>query len=568
MAQIGVAAAIGRSIDIPILIRTLGQNLNREGYRPSASFAPDTALLTYLEGELGGTGPNVLGMQVDDFHLPWWHRPIPQLKYTSYLSFATIHAALDLHRTKTKQVFINPQSKRPDRSSELNKPAYTWHPDTQRDLDNPCTRCRLYRAVALGAYDKLRDLQNLVNACETANQGEGDLAARRAAAFNMLYEAAVIKDAGTVAGDLGMGSQDKWTWGAGLTFEDLTAISRGADRHLQVPHSGYDMELRTGRKKGRSSPDPNPDDIEEVDDSEVRFDELSPDFPTIRDLHPQEIPIAFSLPALHHAAASDYRYDPTLSDFASRHRAKLRMQNEMDSPISPSPTSSDSGPQRPFPSMRLPPKNYVRPPTAQHFATRAERLMPASRFMTYGPTSRQPSLSIHDSSPPKLPLGSIYIPSEESHPGDNAGDDAGDDAGDEYDPDDAMQIGLSDEITLPSMYSVAQPVHPSYTDTADPAEEVPMTVVMADSDEDDIYIDDQSQSDNIPTTVVVSDSETEELVMDNDLSMGIPAAVAVSDSEDIDDSAAGDHPVQSGRDPLTGQYTAASFAQFQDAWLA
>jgi len=593
-----VAAAIGRSINIPVLVRTLGQHLNENGYQPNLSFTPDAELLAYLEGDCCGTRPNDPGMEVSDFHLPWWYCPDPEMDQTSFLSFATIHSALEKHRQGIARVNRLPRNiRQSDVSSELNKPAYTWHPDVDRNSDNPCTRCRLYRAVALGAYDKLRDLWNLVHACETANTGERDLAARRASALNLLYEAAVIKGAGeagmgsilgqaagtsdtapvpgvphaTSAGtsrvghpaavdgdrmrkgknreytaDVGLGqsmAEDKWTWGSHLTYDDLTAISRAADRHFQIPHSGYDMELRTGRLRGVASPNPNPAEIEDIGDPELRFDELSADFPFIRDLHPDEIPIAMYYPPLDGAAAADSRYDRTLDDFNETYKAKRRMQDEANRHDSPSSTSSIDEPQMGFPSMRLPPKNYVPPPTSRALAARAVRLMPAPGSFTRGAS---PSSILGN---PQL-LGPIYIPSDEQGPSSSVGGDSG--------PEDAMNIVLSDD-NAPNLPAMSEPAQPEDLDAAGSDCDRPMTVVISDSDDDE----------EIPMTIVMSDSEPECAVEDNSC-MGIPDTVDISDSEGSEDSGSGPgghSNLASGRDPRTGKYTPASFAQFQDLWL-
>jgi len=587
-----VAAAIGRSIDIPILVRTLGQNLNQEGYKPNASFTPDAELLAYLEGGLSGTGSDDRGMLVTNFHLPWWRGSIPQMKYSSYLSFATIHAALEAHREYVADVYVHREkANRLDFSSELNKPAYTWHPEVDRNLENPCTRCRLYRAVALGAYDKLRDLRNMVHACETANQGERDLTARRAAGLNFLYEAAVVKGAGQPdAGqpDAGPGnmetnrkgkgkeldtaleermkhledglverSQDKWTWGTNLTYDDLHAITRGADRHYQVPHSGYDFELNTGKLKGVTSPNPNPDDIEDIGDPEVWFDELCPDFPHIRDLCSDEISAAFYLAALHRAATANPRFDQTRADFDLKYRAKLRMQDEANSPDSPSSTSSVSGPHRPFPSMRLPPKDYVRPPTSHALAARAVRLMPEPGSFTRGSTCQQTPISIHsDSPPPEALMEPIYIPSdEESQLGGESLNIPVDDCG----PEEAMKIFMSDD-SVPAVSGVGSQLdHPIVVEDSDAAGsdcERPMSVFIPDSDDDEIDADAE-----IPMTI---DSDVSEEANEDDPDMGIPTTVYMSESE----GSAGDLPrVESRRDPHTGKFTPASFEHFQDVWL-
>ena len=46
---------------------------------------------------------------------------------------------------------------------------------------------------------------------------------------------------------------DKWVWGVNLTTEDIRKMIRGSDRHYQIPHSGYNDELRTGKLAGRQS---------------------------------------------------------------------------------------------------------------------------------------------------------------------------------------------------------------------------------------------------------------------------------------------------------------------------
>jgi hypothetical protein len=81
-----------------------------------------------------------------------------------------------------------------DESAALNKPAYGWHPEAKANSDNKCTRCRLYRAVALGVYDQLWDLRNAVQAFEVATQGERDLATRRASGFSDLFLLGMVKE--------------------------------------------------------------------------------------------------------------------------------------------------------------------------------------------------------------------------------------------------------------------------------------------------------------------------------------------------------------------------------------
>ena len=154
--------------------------------------------------------------------------------------------------------------------------------------------------------DKLCDLYNWVNACEMANIGEREISMRRASGFNELFEVTMQKeiDLGSAnrpnpftsgwSGEMGsqkqlhswkvkgkkkasevaeevrrhaenlwkdaLGRPDtKWTWGVNLTSQDLQNMVRGADKQYQLPHSGYDDELNTGKLRDDESPNPEPD---------------------------------------------------------------------------------------------------------------------------------------------------------------------------------------------------------------------------------------------------------------------------------------------------------------------
>lgn len=97
--------------------------------------------------------------------------------------------------------------------------------------------------------------------------------------------------------------ESKWTWGVDLNSRDIWLMARGADKNYQIPHSGYDDDLRTGKLRS-SSPIPSPNDIEDLDDPDIIFDELTHN-PFIRDLRPDKIPLAFSFPTLHYRAVGN-----------------------------------------------------------------------------------------------------------------------------------------------------------------------------------------------------------------------------------------------------------------------
>ena len=153
MSYVGVAAAIGRPVNIPVLVRSLAHDLYRVGYDPYDSFKPDLDLMVYLDGELSGNGPDDPHLRVPDYHLRWWMGTVIPTKYTELLSYITIRPALHKHR-KFLEDLLNNEHQLP-RLSVFNKPAYSWHPEIRSGDAPDCTRCRLYCAVSLGALDSL-----------------------------------------------------------------------------------------------------------------------------------------------------------------------------------------------------------------------------------------------------------------------------------------------------------------------------------------------------------------------------------------------------------------------------
>jgi len=153
-------------------------------------------------------------------------------------------------------------------------------------------------------------------------------------------------------------------------------------------------------------------------------------------------------------------------------------------------------------------------------------------------------------------LEPIYIPSdEESHLGGESLNITIDDCG----PEDAIMMVISDD-SVPTTSGVGSQLDQLEDSGAAGSDfERPMTVVIPNSDDDDIYTDAE-----IPMTIVVDSDPESEGVNDDP----IPTTVYMSESEGSEDCDADDLPgVESGRDPHTGKFTPASFSHFQDVWL-
>jgi hypothetical protein len=294
---------------------------------------------------------------------------------------------------------------------------------------------------------------------------------------------------------------DKWVWGPNLTPKDIQDMVRGSDRGYQIPHSGYDDDLKSGRLAGKSSPIPTPDVIEDPGDPNVLFDELSNDIGIIPELKPADFPLAFAFPPLHHSAACDTDSRPDIQAFSKlTTEQKKHMQAEVDELVSPS--SSYSGPIIPKrtpprrPWLVPPPMGYVRPPSIR----------------TNIP---QDLLSMHmDSEPgPTLDRTASHISSDDGTPPDHRMDYSEDASGPVPDlgSDDDMQIPIGDLGLLPELLMESTPIILNVSTALSPDQSVLMLDSASDSDPDahppltvytsDVDLDDESDGELQPMKV-------------------------------------------------------------------
>jgi hypothetical protein len=351
----------------------------RFGMVPDGAFRPGLELISYLDGNLSSNGLDDPALAIQVFYLPWWtemHMPIGD---SVYLCSTTLRSALDHHRHKLTEALFpsgNPHHVL-NYINELNKPAYTWHSavnDNLPNYPNNCTRCRLYRAVGLGIMDQVRDAYNMVHGCEIASEAERDIGIRRCSGFNELHEAAIKKEC-VLQAALGMGSgsgpgsswipnqpsgkgsgkkgkekekespesgraSSKWIWGVDLTKDDLLELTRGADRQGQVSHSGYDSPLPSDSLQSKSSASLDADQLEDPQKTHLWFDALSESITTVPDLPPKEFPKYTDVAEVTEDEQIDPEPDLVIEAFTKRAKTeairanKLVMQGEVDRPVS------------------------------------------------------------------------------------------------------------------------------------------------------------------------------------------------------------------------------------------
>jgi len=262
---------------------------------------------------------------VDRYKFDWWHSTSPPFP-TEILCSPTLSQCLETHRQFTTQF---------ESVTTFEKQSYLWGRGLHLDGpgDEQCRVCPQLRAITVGAYDKFRQLWQMVDALETQDDVERDLTNCGTASFHAMFEAAVVKETeadglpfdslsgicqewAAVKDIFGMIRQPKkgpeivrrvreaaehdlqhfqsrpelkWTWGVDLDRADLVDLAGAAyNGKLEEANSGYNTELADGTKTGEDSPDPvHPT-------PGATFEALSPDIMDIRLLADGEIPHHFN----------------------------------------------------------------------------------------------------------------------------------------------------------------------------------------------------------------------------------------------------------------------------------
>lgn len=299
---------MGVAIDIPVIVRALC----------SVDIKSDAMRLII------DAGPEVddADAEITEFLHPWWEPgQLYPLAEKKYFNSTTAMTYLEFHRARKQEIPFGKVGFSTTPMRELFKQIYVLPQSSFGTLPvprgkEPCTRCRLYRAVALGSEDKLRDLSQVIQGAKSVFRMATTLSIRKASSYNLLYEAAVIKEA--TAGLTEVGTADrtsglsmpgaergqvpaswrafcadpsatalpqsspsgKWEWGCDLTREDLSALVRGADRNLDLPHTGYDDSLDDRSIPSVSTPFIQP--------GNAPFLQLSDDIMDIPDLEPHQ----------------------------------------------------------------------------------------------------------------------------------------------------------------------------------------------------------------------------------------------------------------------------------------
>jgi hypothetical protein len=174
-----MAAAIGQSYDVPIIIHLLASHL---------FFCPEGSSITsnhqyYLVID-AGTSADDPSAVADSYIRDWWNTESCPVSNEN-LQFGLLQQALDHHSHATGKNLPFPP--------KLMKDKYTWLMDFS-GITLQCNNCWLYRGVALGLADNLNDMRNCIHGIEVKYELHGDMSEHRAAGFFQLYDRVIKKE--------------------------------------------------------------------------------------------------------------------------------------------------------------------------------------------------------------------------------------------------------------------------------------------------------------------------------------------------------------------------------------
>jgi hypothetical protein len=264
---------MGQSVIVPILLRSLAESiaLLKENEFP-IGVNPD--FLLTLDSDLSVQHDSCA--IVDVYECAWWKKPIKEgsLKSARVLDHSSIDKCIETH---LKQI----PSTIPTLATNADDP----HLGTEAINSRRCPQCNQYRQILSNTLQDLLEIQQFSSSMATSSECQWNIDMRRASTFNLLHEAAVIKEMSTSATSATSATSPtsartraervavkakreltrlqalpttsyKWTWGERLTDAEVIALHRSGTRPGQM-HSGYDTSLRDGKLGSESSAPPS-----------------------------------------------------------------------------------------------------------------------------------------------------------------------------------------------------------------------------------------------------------------------------------------------------------------------
>lgn len=319
LSFVGIGSAIGQTLEIPIMVRSLADSLARLS-EDDLPVPIDPGFMALLE--VDARERNDRCRVVDKYDCSWWTGRRPQdLNTVEYLSAETLMRCLEFHRDQLGKDQDIATLAHPHPLAMPPAPA----PVGAGQATN-CRTCIEYRGLVSEMFKNLQEIHKYSTTMTTASENQWKIDMRSASTFHLLHQAVIAKETAHPAPvpspipvyastktrasavrqqaqkELNMYSalppaSHKWTWGEVLTEREVLALRRTGTRPGRAPHSGYDISLDDGTNTYDSSPPQSHPSASGV------FDDLPPDISTELPTNIHPLPEYFT----------DYRqlmYDP------------------------------------------------------------------------------------------------------------------------------------------------------------------------------------------------------------------------------------------------------------------
>jgi hypothetical protein len=276
---------LGRPLVIPIVLRTLAGTIPFIAGK-NVPFVTDQDFLATID-----TGEQHL---VSEYELRWWAGRKPRdLNTVEILNASTLEKCLNHYKEQSHIAFpagAGAGIHARDRSgktgnagsgSTTNKKANIYPLSAGADASDGCHYCPKYRQLLSDVLQDVLKFQNYASVMSTSSENLLNIGIRRASTFNLLHEAAILKESGSIpppaktptahriadvvrkaSAELDRlkdlpASSYKWTWGETLTEKDVINLRRPGTKPGRAHHSGYDISLVHGKVEGEYSSGPS-----------------------------------------------------------------------------------------------------------------------------------------------------------------------------------------------------------------------------------------------------------------------------------------------------------------------
>ena len=218
---------------------------------------------------------------VDHYERAWWKGRKPwSIDLTEILDRSSIGLCLKDYQKQLLAELGNVRSQMPKGP----KSPASINPSSDHTLaesKTACDQCAQYSEILSDTLHNILNTHQLANAMCTISESQWKINMRRASTFNLLHEAAIMKETADIGNNQAFIGADitksvaenaklelerlqalpptshKWTWGERLTKTEVLNLRRSGTKPLQRSYSGYDLSLITGPITGQDSSAPS-----------------------------------------------------------------------------------------------------------------------------------------------------------------------------------------------------------------------------------------------------------------------------------------------------------------------